>query len=273
MNASTSGRFWIRATGSTAHTTTCLFEIRASAEAQQQVDTLTAGTGAGDAFDTIVPDQTAASLTTKVLFDQKDQPFSVVAIVHFKATGSGKDGQDLQMNSQGQFVFQQVDGAEGRLVPRAAQRHPRKTPTATATATSDGSRRGCASAALAVTALVAWVAGSALGTLGAIAPASAQAGVVIGKAHAGYAPSLTGTKPIVLLVIGSGARLGDDVQHSLADSIHVVSINPDKHKATIIGILATRGSRSPDMAPARSTRRSCTADPLCWCKRSRASRA
>ena len=91
-------------------------------------------------------------------------------------------------------------------------------------------------AVFAVTALVAWVAGSALGTLGAIAPASAQAGVVIGKAHAGYAPSLTGTKPIVLLVIGSGARLGDDVQHSLADSIHVVSINPAKHKATIIGV-------------------------------------
>ena len=40
----------------------------------------------------------------------------------------------------------------------------------------------------------------------------------------------------MLLVVGSGARLGDDIQHSLADSIHVVSINPDKHKATIIGI-------------------------------------
>ena len=91
-------------------------------------------------------------------------------------------------------------------------------------------------AAMAVTALVAWVAGSALGTLGAVTPASARAGLVIGKAHAGYAPSLTGNKPIVLLVVGSGARLGDDVEHSLADSIHVVSINPDKHKATIIGI-------------------------------------
>ncbi|MEO8423198.1 MAG: LCP family protein [Actinomycetota bacterium] len=89
---------------------------------------------------------------------------------------------------------------------------------------------------VAVMALVAWVAGSALGTLGGIAPASAQAGLVIGKAHAGYAPSLTGDKPIVLLVVGSGARLGDDVEHSLADSLHVVSINPDKHKATIIGI-------------------------------------
>ena len=91
-------------------------------------------------------------------------------------------------------------------------------------------------AVLAVAALVAWVAGSALGVLGGAMPAVAQTGVVIGKAHAGYAPSLTGGTPIVILVVGSGARLGDDVTHSLADSIHVVSINPDKHKATIIGI-------------------------------------
>jgi len=60
----------------------------------------------------------------------------------------------------------------------------------------------------AVVALVAWVAGSALGSIGAVTPASAQtAGLVMGKAHAGYAPSLTGNKPIVLLVVGSGARL------------------------------------------------------------------
>ena len=59
---------------------------------------------------------------------------------------------------------------------------------------------------------------------------------MIGKAHAGFAPSLTGDEPIVLLIVGSGARLGDDVEHSLADSLHVVTINPDKHKATLIGI-------------------------------------
>lgn len=91
-------------------------------------------------------------------------------------------------------------------------------------------------AGLALAALIAWVAGSALGALGGVTPASAQTGVVIGKAHAGYAPSLTGSKPIVILVIGSGARLGENVTQSLADSIHVVSINPDRHRATIIGI-------------------------------------
>lgn len=101
-------------------------------------------------------------------------------------------------------------------------------------------------AVLAVTALAAWVAGSALGSIGAVGPASAQAGLVIGKAHAGYAPSLTGDQPIVLLVVGSGARLGDDIEHSLADSLHVVSINPAKHKATIIGIPRDSWVEIPD---------------------------
>ena len=96
-----------------------LFDKGASTEAQQQVDTLTAGTGAGDTFDAIVP--VTGSLKTKVLFDQKDQPFSVVAIVHFEATGSGKDGRDLADEQRGS-VRVPAGGwsVEGRLVPSAA---------------------------------------------------------------------------------------------------------------------------------------------------------
>ena len=87
-----------------------LFDTGSGTEAQTQVDTLTAGTGAGDAFDTILPTGTS-TLKMKVLFDPKDLPYSVVAIVKFKATGSGKDGQELQMVSKGQYVFQRVDGS------------------------------------------------------------------------------------------------------------------------------------------------------------------
>jgi hypothetical protein len=109
-----------------------LFDTGASAEAQQQVDTLTAGTGAGATFDAIVP--VTGSLKAKVLFDQKDQPFSVVAIVHFKAMGSGKNGQDLQMNSEGQFVFQRVDGAWKVVSFRVLRNDiPAATPTVTPT--------------------------------------------------------------------------------------------------------------------------------------------
>ena len=85
-----------------------LFEPGAGAEAQTQVDTLTAGTGAGDAFDEIQPLQ--GTLQMKVLFDQKDRAFSTVAIVRFEARGKSKDGQDVRISSEGQYVFQRVDG-------------------------------------------------------------------------------------------------------------------------------------------------------------------
>jgi polyisoprenyl-teichoic acid--peptidoglycan teichoic acid transferase len=88
-----------------------------------------------------------------------------------------------------------------------------------------------------VLALVTWVGGSALGGIGGSITAIAQgSGLAIGKAHAGFTPSLTGSKPIVILMVGSGARPGDDVQHSLADSLHLVFINPANKKATMVGI-------------------------------------
>ena len=181
------------------------------------------------------PDHTLGTLQVKVLFDQEDQAFSAVAIVKFEARGNSKDGPDIRIRAKGsscssRWTAPGRSSRSGCCGPGATWRPPRdgclREPVVSVR------RRG----ALAVMALVAWVAGSALGALGGVTPASAQMGIVIGKAHAGYAPSLTGTKPIVILVVGSGARLGDDVTHSLADSIHVVTINPDKHKATIIGI-------------------------------------
>ncbi len=88
-----------------------------------------------------------------------------------------------------------------------------------------------------VLSLTAWVAGSALGGLGPQIQAHAQSsGIAVGKAHAGYTPSLTGNKPVVVLVVGSGARQGEDVLHSLADSMHLLFLNPAKQHATIVGI-------------------------------------
>lgn len=90
-----------------------LFESGASTEAQTQIETLTAGVGAGDTFEQILPDK--GTLKMKVLFDQKEQAFSVVAVTRFEAVGTGKDGSDVRMSSRGQYVFQQVDG-EWRVV-------------------------------------------------------------------------------------------------------------------------------------------------------------
>lgn len=92
-------------------------------------------------------------------------------------------------------------------------------------------------AILLVLGLAAWIAGSALGTVAPTQPARAQTAPLmeIGQAHAGYVPTLNGTSPVFILFIGSGARPGEDVEHSLADSIHLVSLNPAKHKAAILG--------------------------------------
>lgn len=86
-----------------------MFEPGAAAEARRQADTVTAGTAAGVAFNGIQPK--TGTLKAKVLLDPKDQPFSVVAMVRFVAVGSGKDGRDVVMTSQGQFVFQKRSGA------------------------------------------------------------------------------------------------------------------------------------------------------------------
>ncbi|MGH2539547.1 MAG: LCP family protein, partial [Actinomycetota bacterium] len=92
-------------------------------------------------------------------------------------------------------------------------------------------------AAFLVVSLVAWVAGSALGALNGTVGATAQStGVVLGKAHAGYTPSLTGSKTVVILAVGSGARPGDNVMRSLGDSLHLIFLNPAKQRAVLVGI-------------------------------------
>ncbi len=91
--------------------------------------------------------------------------------------------------------------------------------------------------AVAALVLVAWVAGSALGTVTPGGGPSAQAAPLfqLGQAHAGYVPTLDGTSPIFILFIGSDARPGEPVAGERTDSIHLVGINPAKHKASILG--------------------------------------
>jgi polyisoprenyl-teichoic acid--peptidoglycan teichoic acid transferase len=92
---------------------------------------------------------------------------------------------------------------------------------------------------IAFLALVAWTAGTALGsvaTSGGVARAqSASPSVVLGKAHADYVPTLDGSKPIFILLLGSDARPGQPVEGERTDSIHILAINPAKHRASILG--------------------------------------
>jgi polyisoprenyl-teichoic acid--peptidoglycan teichoic acid transferase len=93
-------------------------------------------------------------------------------------------------------------------------------------------------ALIVVLGLASWIAGTALGAITTVAPARAQTdpAVVLGRAHAGYIPALRGDRTVSILVIGSGARPGEDVINSLADSLHVVLLNPAKKAATVVGI-------------------------------------
>jgi LCP family protein required for cell wall assembly len=89
---------------------------------------------------------------------------------------------------------------------------------------------------LAVTmALTAWVAGTLTGSLGT-APATGMPMLQVGRAHAEFQPTLTGSDPIFVLVLGSDAREGTPLDGGLADSIHLLGINPAAGRATLFGI-------------------------------------
>lgn len=86
-------------------------------------------------------------------------------------------------------------------------------------------------------ALTAWVAGTLAGSFGA-APAAGATFLQVGRAHAeaSYAPSVEGDEPIFVLLLGSDARPGTEIDHGLADSIHILGINPAARRATLYGI-------------------------------------
>jgi LCP family protein required for cell wall assembly len=87
----------------------------------------------------------------------------------------------------------------------------------------------------AVASLAAGVAGLGVATLQAT-PAASVPRLQIGDAHAEFAPSLRGDRPIFVLIMGSDARTGTPIERGLCDSIHVLGINPGAQRATLLGI-------------------------------------
>ena len=87
----------------------------------------------------------------------------------------------------------------------------------------------------AVVALTAWVIGTVVGTIGGVQPATGTVVLQVGRAHAEHEPALDGSEPIFILVLGSDARPGTPVERGLADSIHILGLNPAKGKATLLG--------------------------------------
>ena len=74
-----------------------------------------------------------------MLLDPKDEPYSVVAIVKFTAIGTGKDGNDLAMTSQGQYVFQKIDGTWKVVSFRVLRNDVPRAPSPSASASASGS--------------------------------------------------------------------------------------------------------------------------------------
>lgn len=91
--------------------------------------------------------------------------------------------------------------------------------------------------AFVLSALVAWNAGMALGTFGAVSTrvAHAEPLLTLGKMNADFVPSLKSGKPVFVLFLGSDAREGEPVDGTRSDSIQLVAINPAKHRATVLG--------------------------------------
>jgi hypothetical protein len=89
-----------------------LFDERASTAAQQDGQTLTLGTSAGDTYETV--GRPKGKLAVKVLLDDEDQAATAVAIVTFQALATGKDGTLTMIVSKGQYFLR--PGSEGWTV-------------------------------------------------------------------------------------------------------------------------------------------------------------
>ena len=95
------------------------FADGASDAAEAQLDVLTAGPDAPEAFDTIKP--MPSTLKVHVLLDALGVPRAVEGSARFVARGTGA-GLDVTLVSKGQFVFERSDG-EWRVVSFSVQRN------------------------------------------------------------------------------------------------------------------------------------------------------
>jgi hypothetical protein len=86
--------------------------------AEEQLDVLTAGPDAGDAFDTIEP--MPSTLKLHVLLDPEGVPRAVEGSARFVARAAGTAGQ-VRLVSKGQFVLEKADG-EWLVVSFSVQR-------------------------------------------------------------------------------------------------------------------------------------------------------
>jgi hypothetical protein len=81
-----------------------LFEGPARSAAQDEVDALTAGSGAGESFETILPAKGKADVS--VLMNDKDDPEALEVSVSFSAEATAGDGTVTRLVSTGDYFLQ-----------------------------------------------------------------------------------------------------------------------------------------------------------------------
>ena len=60
--------------------------------------------------------------------------------------------------------------------------------------------------------------------------------VMIRSAHgASFMPAIKGKRALFILALGSDARPGQSITRQRADSIHIIGVNKDRTRATILG--------------------------------------
>jgi LCP family protein required for cell wall assembly len=91
-------------------------------------------------------------------------------------------------------------------------------------------------AALVAVTVVATVTVQGLGAGGRSGPGRAVTMFQIHSAHgASYVPALQAKRPLFILVLGSDARPGQNVERERADSIHLIGVDVRRRRATILG--------------------------------------
>ena len=116
-----------------------IFVPDALVSAQQGVETLTLGVGAGDVYERVTPRR--GSLEFRVLFDQEGAPNTVVVEVSFTALGQRQDGTYTSIVSTGELFLKdeggwKVTAFEVSRADHETKAPPSPTPSSSASATS-----------------------------------------------------------------------------------------------------------------------------------------
>lgn len=118
-----------------------LFDGAASEAAQRDVEALTLGAAAGDAYEVVEPAK--STLEFKVLLDEKNQPNTVVATVQFQAKAHSSDGTTTIVVSTGEVMLIKT-GAGWRIISYDIARNdelkqPEPSPTGSGSPTATAS--------------------------------------------------------------------------------------------------------------------------------------